>query len=1286
MEGCVTAPLILSGRRASRREAAPTTDKMSAGEDDRVLSVAALGRPFRLGMLYDSRSEKLIPGITLWDQTTLEKRTVQQQETSDFHVLCSDTLDDKASAMELNASLKLSFLASLVDVQGAAKYLDNRKNNMKQERITLQYKCTTRAESMTMEQLGQGKVQHPEVFDHGTATHVVTSIVYGAQAFFIFDRQYSSSDHDGKIEGKGKVRALVGNIPNLGISAKGELKISKDEKEKADQFTCRFFGDFLLRQNPSSFSDAVKVYQELPKLLGTGGENAVPIRVQLYPLTLIDRKATRLVKEISINLISETEKFFEEMHDLTMKCKGILQTDAAKSFLAIHNQMQEFINLIETYKRVIQRELSELLPRIRGGGDEERSLVDLLNKIHRSPVSILALRSWIQAKNTQIKVLNEYIRAMSDIKFATEPGDLESIVMSPENTYCLCLTISLPSNDSQLDKMKQYCNEIQFSTNGMNPIHTRPLQANSLPMMEVHSGFRDFYNANKTKKGIAFLVAQEFSESDMFYANVKCYKHGRLLNDDYRLPSAPLKPLVNDTTHKSITVSWNPPRNGAASIISYVVSCCKDATEEDTSRVTVDRDERQVTIPGLKANTEYEVRVCARCEVGDGPVEDSMLKVKTKPASKPEMLRAQRISSKKILLTWQAPKCVGDGCSVEEYIIKQEKETDHWEECLRVPSDKCSCKLENFNTDLRFKVAAYCGSDGLSCDSDPCTADLAKPSTCENLKQYLRDISLPHPTNAKIYRPELKLVSSECNAMIEKYEFGEKKIDVQDKVIMVVGATGSGKTTLINGFVNYIFGIEWKDSFRFKMIVEPNVSNQAMSQTTKITSYTLHHMEGFKVPYTLTIIDTPGFGDVSGIMRDKEITDNIRKFFTSCDDNGITHIDGVGFVANSSLPRLTPTQKYIFEQILSLFGKDIADNIFLLLTFADGKKPQVLSGIKEAKIPHKKYFKFNNSALYALHSEKCRDDDNSDDEDGGFDKMFWDMGVKSFSLFLDQLRSMESKSLILTQDVLNERNRLQVYIAGIQKDIRQGLTTLERLKKEKEILEKHSADIERNKSFRYEVHEEVYVTIPIPTGQYVTNCLNCNRTCHEICKIPENDLKKGCWVMTDGYCRVCPNKCIWSVHKNFPYKYELEIKKVKKTVDELRKRYEEANKKKLTTENLIEEVNEEFNALKVKILGMTHSVRMSLQRLQEIALRPSPMTTVQYLDVLIENERSQAQPGWQARLEQLRTVKEEAEYMEMIADKGFDPFKQYKEKLELKRRNSKNNHAWNKVFEYFKKQ
>ena len=80
---------------------------------------------------------------------------------------------------------------------------------------------------------------------------------------------------------------------------------------------------------------------------------------------------------------------------------------------------------------------------------------------------------------------------------------------------------------------------------------------------------------------------------------------------------------------------------------------------------------------------------------------------------------------------------------------------------------------------------------------------------------------------------------------------------------------------------------------------------------------------------------------------------------------GIDHLDGIGFVTQASLARLTPVQKYMFDSILAMFGKDMASNIFMMVTFADGNKPLVLDVIKAAAIPFQKSFKFNNSAVYA---------------------------------------------------------------------------------------------------------------------------------------------------------------------------------------------------------------------------------------------------------------------------------------------------------------------------------
>ncbi|KAJ8345897.1 hypothetical protein SKAU_G00300900 [Synaphobranchus kaupii] len=301
---------------------------------------------------------------------------------------------------------------------------------------------------------------------------------------------------------------------------------------------------------------------------------------------------------------------------------------------------------------------------------------------------------------------------------------------------------------------------------------------------------------------------------------------------------------------------------------------------------------------------------------------------------------------------------------------------------------------------------------------------------------------------------------------VRRWTFGERN-QSKTRTIMMMGETGTGKSTLINVMVNYILGVEYKDDIWFEIIKEEEKS-QTESQTTAVTVYEIYGNEGVRVPFSLRLIDTPGYTDTAGRKQDEQIAKNIRKLFEA--ERGAHQIDAVCFVVKASQNRLTDTQVYIFDAILALFGKDIEKNIMALITFSDGGKPGALAAIAKAGVPcsrNKKnqpiYFKFNNVP------RKINDESGDHDENEGDDENYlqgnWEKGVKTMQNFFKSLENMETRSLQMTKEVLMERDQLEMSIQSLEYQITAAENLQKMLKQSQDALQKHKEDIAANKDF-----------------------------------------------------------------------------------------------------------------------------------------------------------------------------------------------------------------------------
>ena len=339
-----------------------------------------------------------------------------------------------------------------------------------------------------------------------------------------------------------------------------------------------------------------------------------------------------------------------------------------------------------------------------------------------------------------------------------------------------------------------------------------------------------------------------------------------------------------------------------------------------------------------------------------------------------------------------------------------------------------------------------------------------------------------------------------------------------------------------------------------------------------------------------------------------------------------------------------------------------------MTTFADGQLPPVLAAIKNADIPCLKYFKFNNSALFVNSS-------NTEVlEASNFDKMFWDMGYSSFELFFKSFERIQTKSLTMTRQVLTERQQLEVAVIGFQDQVKIGLSKLKQMQEEERILLKHKADVEANKNFTYTIDEEIAEKIKIE-NEFVTNCLKCNYTCHYPCGIRHDEQKHGCAAMKgsgeSAYCGVCPGGCGWREHYNKNYRIITTMKTVTKTAKDLKIKYNVAEAGKKAVENMVKNIEEALEYVHDEILKKVKITQQCLQRLDEIALKPNPLTEIQYIELLIKSEEREANDGYQDRVAFYKDALDQAKVMAGV--QSFDVEGSLKAK---KKEGSKDSKGW----------
>ncbi|KAM6897534.1 neoverrucotoxin subunit beta-like [Xenentodon cancila] len=508
-----------------------------------IMSVAALGRPFTLGMLYDAQKDQLIPGFTLWDQTTIQKNTVESsQRSSDFKLYTSDSTETKSSLMDVEVSLKASFLCGLVEVGGSAKFMKDQKKFVNQSRVTCHYKATFNNKQLLMTNLGKLDENQISAIEKVSATHVVVGILYGANAFFVFDSEKldSSKVQDVQVN----MYAAANKIPLFTFETSVKTQLTDKEQSVIEKFSCKFHGDVVLKSNPTTFVEAVKAYADLPKLLGDNGENAVAMKVWLMPLKKLHSGAAELLSDLSVGLVKKVQDTLEDLGEMEIRCNDSLVDKVTESLPVIKKELQNFQNTCHLYKSNIQKTVQKKLLSIRQGKEDESSLNQLFVDNDKSPFTHDNLSKWMDCKEREINVTRSCLEVMEGIKIVPNKSELDREVLAGGVKHALCFVFtSLESPDPFLDALSKYLDSGNLGATYEDPWYYSGEVLTK--MRDKARAFHDIASPLKNRKEFSFLVASIKNEK-YTGATIYQFRDGILVTEDFSRPDIPKVENITD--------------------------------------------------------------------------------------------------------------------------------------------------------------------------------------------------------------------------------------------------------------------------------------------------------------------------------------------------------------------------------------------------------------------------------------------------------------------------------------------------------------------------------------------------------------------------------------------------------------------------------------------------------------------------------------------------------------------------------------------------------------------
>ena len=855
-----------------------------------LLTVPALGQSVQLGMLYDARTSQLFSGLSLWDNAKVnveEKVDEVKVQNAEFKY-CKSLAESRSNAgLDIYGSLLLDL--GIISAKGSGRYLSDKQKSEFEARLDVT--CTVERRTRRIPQETLSSMQHDRYLDDPRFTHFVSEVTEGGSATLSFVQSCASAEEVTNVTGELEIRLKV-----ITVGGKAEVAHTDASHSKVEKVSISYSGAMV--ESVTTFEDACRVAKEMPNKLSQQ-MNAISYR--LIPISVLDSKARRVIRELDAGLVSRTVSVLKSAGLAAARLDGLLAPGALTAdFPAIREQVVSIRDVFVGFVDAFIPEIRRLLPLMRDGATDYKPHFDAL----QSAVALLEQRTRIVGEFVQ-KKLNEAdaIAKIMDILqksgiavdlkpsldaaagprllVAFGPGDLglsrHPLEKRITDASLAGIDASSCSEDSDEEATEWFEDRNAFSkvlgacTTVSRMIARRTAAPHPFAFAMVGKAF-DPADTRKRKAHIGDLILEA---------------EGKLTNvTDYLTPT-PGAPVLR-VTDQTITAVLGRCHRDAIRVTGYEIRYRPIPNEKLDSPILrtlapnepfMERKVGAASEPCASADVEVDLKglfddcdyaVAWRVETSLGPTDwsgSSTIRTKPKPSAANEMIafyhrNAARLSSART--AGDKPWTLDDATRslfLGHAVVAERRCTD------QAYKDRLAVRIVDVAPEFRPELAPHAITDTLN-----------------------------------------------------------------TKVIVFAGTTGHGKSTEINALFSYLVGGGLEDEARM-MLIDDRKATQSGSVTQIITCFRIRPLSPLFEGKTLLIVDTPGFGDTRGLAHDKFITAAMHAFFKT-----VTHVNSIVFTCRANEVR-TNTLEPVSAYVYSLFSKNVRGCLYTVYTFSDVGEP-----------------------------------------------------------------------------------------------------------------------------------------------------------------------------------------------------------------------------------------------------------------------------------------------------------------------------------------------------------